>query len=1010
MWAWGRNEYGQSGNGTTNDIYTPVQVGTDRDWVLVTAGTYHTLALKSNGTLWAWGYNGSGQLGYSTTETCSGLPCATSAGQVGSSNKWVSVMAGDFHSIALKSDGTLWTWGLNAGGQLGDGTTVEKYFPIQVGTDNKWIPDGTGGNSFTLVLKSDGTLWAWGSNLYGQLGDGTTTDSFSPKQIDNDNNWYLISVGTWHTSALKTNGTLWAWGSNMDGQLGDGTTIDKLYPVFIGNVWIYISAGNHHTVALKPNGTLWTWGYNYWGQLGDGTTSSKSSPVRIGSDNDWVSIAAGSHYTLALKSNGTLWSWGGNFRGQLGDGTTTNRSSPMQIGSGSNWVSIVCGHDHAVAMKSDGTLWTWGSNEFGQLGRSSSGTCSGYSCSKSPAQVGTDNDWNLIAAGTWHTLAIKSNGTLWSWGYNNFGQLGNGTIVNSLSPVQIGADNNWSSITPGRGSFTIAHKSNGTIWSWGDNSDGQLGNGTTIGVLSPAQIGTDNHWISSAKGGHSTLALKSDGTLWAWGSNAYGSLGDGTTSDRYFPVQITHIDSDGDGYPSGPDCDDTNASINPGAVEICDGIDNDCDTLIDDADPGVTGRSTWYADTDADGYGGPASSTAACTQPVGYAANNTDCNDGNAAIHPGAAEVCNGVDDNCNGQTDEGGVCGSKDLIISALTEPATGIPGSPINITDTTKNNGTGTAGASTTKFYWSANNTLDAGDTLLGSRAVPALAAGATNTGTTTVTVPANACAAGVGTYYVIAKADADNVIAETNETNNTKYKTIKTGPDLIVSAVTAPATSGAGKAISVTDTTKNSGGCPSGATTTKIYLSTNSSWDALDTLIGSRAVPALAAGATDTGSISVTIPAGTTSGTRYIIARADADNVVAELNETNNNKSKSIKIGPDLTVSTLSAPTSAVRGATITVTTAIKNNGGGDAGASTTKLYLSSNNIYDAGDTYLGERAVPNIVAGATNSGSTSVTIPSGITAGIYYIISVADANAVVLETVETNNNKYKSITLN
>ncbi len=178
----------------------------------------------------------------------------------------------------------------------------------------------------------------------------------------------------------------------------------------------------------------------------------------------------------------------------------------------------------------------------------------------------------------------------------------------------------------------------------------------------------------------------------------------------------------------------------------------------------------------------------------------------------------------------------------------------------------------------------------------------------------------------------------------------------------------------------------------------------------MIGCRAVPALAAGATDTGSISVTIPAGATSGTRYIIAKADADNVVAELSETNNNKSKSIKIGPDLTVSTLSAPTSAVRGATITVTTAIKNNGGGDAGASTTKLYLSTNTTWDAGDTYLGERAVPNIVAGATNSGSTSVTIPSGITAGAYYIISVADANAVVAETVETNNNKYKSITLN
>ncbi len=347
------------------------------------------------------------------------------------------------------------------------------------------------------------------------------------------------------------------------------------------------------------------------------------------------------------------------------------------------------------------------------------------------------------------------------------------------------------------------------------------------------------------------------------------------------------------------------------------------------------------------------------------------------------------------------------DLVVTVVTAPTTGLPGATITAGDTTKNNGPGNAPASTTKFYWSTNATWDAGDTLIGSRAVPALAALATSTGTTTVTVPLNACS---GTFYIIARADADNVVAETIETNNNKSKSIKTGADLVISTVTAPATSGAGKTISVTDTTRNSGGCPAGASTTKIYLSTNSTWDALDTLIGSRAVPALAAGAADTGSTSVTIPAGASTGRLYIIARADADSAVSELSETNNNMSKSIKIGPDLTVYTLSAPASAVRGATITVTTAIKNIGGGDAGASTTKLYLSTNTVYDAGDTYLGERVVPNIVTGATNSGSTPVTISLGITAGAYYIIAVSDANTVVVETSETNNNKYKMITIN
>ncbi|MBI4685607.1 MAG: choice-of-anchor D domain-containing protein [Nitrospirae bacterium] len=347
------------------------------------------------------------------------------------------------------------------------------------------------------------------------------------------------------------------------------------------------------------------------------------------------------------------------------------------------------------------------------------------------------------------------------------------------------------------------------------------------------------------------------------------------------------------------------------------------------------------------------------------------------------------------------------DLIITTVTGPTTANPGASITVGDTTKNQGTGTSGGSVTKYYWSTNSTWDAGDTYLGERTVPELAAGDSSVGPNiVVTVPLSACS---GTFYVIAKADANNQVSETNEMNNNKYKSIKTGPDLIVSAITAPLISGDGKTITVGDTTKNQGGCSAGASTTRYYLSANSTWDALDTPLGERALGSLAPNAEDTGSTTVTIPAGTATGTWYIIARADATGVVTETSETNNNKSKSIKIGPDLIVSAITAPLSATNGSTVTIGDTTKNSGGGVAGASTTKLYLSTNTTYETGDLLLRTRSVSELDAGKTNTQSGNVTLPV-VSPGTWYIIAVSDADGVVVETSETNNNKYKAITIN
>jgi subtilase family serine protease/subtilisin family serine protease len=338
------------------------------------------------------------------------------------------------------------------------------------------------------------------------------------------------------------------------------------------------------------------------------------------------------------------------------------------------------------------------------------------------------------------------------------------------------------------------------------------------------------------------------------------------------------------------------------------------------------------------------------------------------------------------------------DLVVLSLTVPSAAGPGQSIAVTDTTKNQGSGAAAASTTRFFLSADGVIDGGDTVLGSRAVPALAAGASSAGSTTVTIPAGTAA---GTWYLFALADADSAVGETVETNNRAFQTIVIGGDLVVSALSVPGTAGAGQAITVTDTTRNQGGGTVGASTTRFYLSADVVWDAGDQVLGSRAVPGLGAGASSTGSTVVTIPAGTTAGTWYVLARADADQALGETNETNNVTPAQVMIGPDLVVSSLLAPASAGAGATVSVTDTTRNQGAGAAGASTTRIYFSTNTAWDAGDTFLGARAVPALASGGSSAGATTVTIPAGIAAGTYYLIALADADGGVGETIETNN---------
>jgi alpha-tubulin suppressor-like RCC1 family protein len=350
----------------------------------------------------------------------------------------------------------LWSWGRDSYGQLGDNTTVNKSSPVQtIAGGTNWKQIACGYYHITSI-KTDGTLWTWGRNNNGQLGDNSITNKSSPVQtIAGGTNWKQVAAGQYHTAAIKTDGTLWTWGYNGNGQLGDNTITHKSSPVQTiagGTNWKQVACG-YHTAAIKTDGTLWTWGNNSYGQLGDNSFTYKSSPVQtIAGGTNWKQVAAGQYHTAAIKTDGTLWTWGYNGNGQLGDNTITHKSSPVQtIAGGTNWKQVACGY-HTAAIKTDGTLWTWGNNSYGQLGDNS------ITNKSSPVQtICGGTNWKQVACGSSHTVAIKTDGTLWTWGRNNNGQLGDNSITNKSSPVQtIAGGTNWKQVSASGYYYTAA--------------------------------------------------------------------------------------------------------------------------------------------------------------------------------------------------------------------------------------------------------------------------------------------------------------------------------------------------------------------------------------------------------------------------------------------------------------------------------------------------------------------------------------------------------------------------
>ncbi len=628
VWAWGTNPTGELSDAAVGDSTLPVQVSRITGLVEIAGNGHHTLALKNDGTVWAWGANASGQLGNGAISNVPN-PVPTQVLDLGGV---VDTEAGVSHSVVLKSDGTVWAWGDNSAGQLGSVTETRTVtHPMQVGGLSD-VTAISGGDHHTVALKSDDTVWAWGDNGYNQLGNGTTQDSTVPVQVNGLSEIIAVDGGIFHTLALKNDGTVWAWGANYYAQLGDGTTNNASAPVRVGELTdvTAIAAGVAHSLALKSDGTVWAWGWNDAGQLSiETSTRIRGIPVLVTGVTEVTAIAGGLAHSLALKADGTVWGWGDNSAGQLGNGTNWQSSKPVQALGLSGITAIAAGDGHSLALQtisgspaaplaqlassqhggvalswadqsadeegfrvyrggelvatlspdttafvdegapcgvpqaykvaafaasgqsaasafpattaacpaagSAGAHWAWGSNAFGQLGDGTDSWNNASIC----LPVRDLSGARAVAGGAFHSLALLQDGTVWAWGRNQWGQLGNGGGEDSTSPVAVSGLTDVTAISGGA-SHSLALKSDGTVWAWGDNFSGQLGNGSEEDSPVPVQVLGDG-FVAIAAGGSHSLALKSDGTVWTWGRNYSGQLGDGTTWDSSEPVQVVSL-------------------------------------------------------------------------------------------------------------------------------------------------------------------------------------------------------------------------------------------------------------------------------------------------------------------------------------------------------------------------------------------------------------------------------------------------------------------------------------
>ncbi|MHA7631001.1 RCC1 domain-containing protein [Corallococcus sp. M7] len=661
----------------------------------VAAGAYHSLFLKKDGTVWAWGQNVTGQLGTGGT---SGTP-QSQPGRVYGLPSIKAVAAGIGHSLALDVSGNVWAWGQNASGQAGLGTSGSPVLvPTKVAALTGIQAIAANGN-FSLALGADGRLWAWGQNASGQMGTGSTSAAVAtPVVVQGLPTVRAMAAGVNHALALDANGKVWGWGLNSSAQVGTGSTSAAVAtPVQVAGLPLAkaVAAGAGHSLIVDEQfGNVWAWGQNTFGQVGTGSTSSTPvvTPVPVNGVFAVTKLVAGHNSSLAIIGNGLAVAWGHNASGQLGNGGTANSASPVGVTGISDATALAAGAQHTLALRPGCPVWVWGNNGQGQLGTGSTSTtpvtapgtaliantfyfdgdmdgfgdeyiaeeacepspgyvedldCDDYSASTHPGAEETCNGMDDDCDG------VVDNGSASGGAGCSTGQQGvcaagvtactNGTVLcqqrQAASAERCdGLDNDCDGATDEGNPGGLQACATGQLGVCGEGvtycTQGVIHCVPTQGASSEVCDGKDNDCNGQPDDG---LAFPS------WYRDQ-----DGDTYGQTSQSVLACVQPAGHA-PNAGDCNDSNPALNPGATEVCDGVDNDCDGQVDEGVP----TQTWSRDADGDGYGTSAQALQKCSQPAGYVSNAGDCNDSNASIRPGAAEACDGVDNDCDGATDE---------------------------------------------------------------------------------------------------------------------------------------------------------------------------------------------------------------------------------------------------------------------------------------------------------------------------------------------------------------------